>query len=483
MLHRIQHNSFKSRAQHRETLFVPKEEPMKWNDLRPNPISGTQFLPRRRSICFLLPLLFLPLLFISNEVLADPPISGGPSSPAYWWSIGDPISVNSGAYSYTLPLLRMGGPLSMGVALSYRTDSSWFGLGVPVGANNPAHFQHNILPAMEAFADGDIIKVSIEPMNPGELIRFNGQSTGGETNWILQGPSPTRYALTKTASGYFWLMDPREGRIYIFGPDSLYGYRILAYQDRNENRWTYVYSKSGLTPARIQDGLGRTLELTFFAAPANDYRKALTRIVDQAGRSINYASVLLRYYTSVTDPMGQTTRFSFDSSDFLTQVQRPRLNTPYRQTYDNITLNGKSQRRTTTQTDAFGNVMTLAYDAAVNKVTTTLPDQTTEVYESYGNNGPIGAITDQTGKKMSFTQTSQGQTGSVTDRLGRTTTYTYHAESGKILSVTNAKGKTINFTYTPQVQPFTNPVQPSETVTFTFYNLTNDTSGYVELIG
>ena len=410
-------------------------------------------------------------------VLADPPISGGPSSPSFWWSVGDPISVNSGAYSYDLPLLRMGGPLPLDVALNYRTDNSWFGVGIPWGNNVPYHFKHPFFPEISAEPDGDITKVSIETMRVRDLIRFDGQPSGGGTNWVLVDPSPTRYALTKTAAGYFWLMDPEQQRIYIFEPNSgAYPYRILAYMDRNENRWTYTYLKTSsfwpATPARLEDGLGRSLQFDY-----DPLGRFLIRITDHAGRTISYTYVNFAYYTSVTDPMEQTTRFSFDQSGpfdsgMLIQVQRPRGNIPYKQTYASVTLNGRSQRRTITQTDDFNNTTTLAYDAGVNKVTVTSPDQTTEVYESYGNSGPIGAITDQAGKKMTFNQTLQGQTSDVIDRLGNATSYTYHAESGKIASVTNAKGKTINFTYTPQVQTFTNPALLSEMVSLTFYNIT-----------
>ncbi len=448
---------------------------MEENRLRPIFSRGIQILGYQGLIVLLA--ISLTIFLIPKDLLADPPISGGPSSPAYWWNVGDPISVSSGAYSYDLPLLRMGGPLPLNVALSYRTDNSWFGVGIPWGNNVPYHFRHPFFPEISVEPDGDITRVSIETMRVRDLIRFDGQPSSGGTNWVLVDPSPTRYVLSKTAAGYFWLMDPVEERIYIFEPNSgAYPYRILAYMDRNENRWTYTYSKTSsfypATPSRLEDGLGRSLQFNY-----DPLERMLIKTTDHAGRTILYAYVNFTYYTSVADPMGQTTRFSFDNAGpfnggVLTQVQRPRGNIPYRQTYASIPLNGKSQRRATTQTDAFGNIMTLAYDSAINKVTTTAPDQTIEIFESYGNSGPIGAITDQIGKKMTFTQTPQGQTSGVTDRLGRTTTYTYHAESGKVASVTNAKGKTITFTYARQTQTFANPALSSETVSFSFYNLT-----------
>ena len=136
--------------------------------------------------------LCLMVIVISKDVIADPPISGGPSSPAYWWSIGDPISVNSGAYSYDLPLLRMGGPLPLNVALSYRTDNSWFGVGIPWGNNVPYHFRHPFFPEISVEPDGVLMILSGEQRwpDPGRACEPGQSRTGkvrGSANFSKSG--------------------------------------------------------------------------------------------------------------------------------------------------------------------------------------------------------------------------------------------------------------------------------------------------------
>lgn len=60
----------------------------------------------------------------------------------------------------------------------------------------------------------------------------------------------------------------------------------------------------------------------------------------------------------------------------------------------------------------------------------------------------------------------------MTDRLGSVITLTYHSPTGKLQTFTNANGHLTTYTYAAQTQTFTHPLTPTETVTFTFYNLT-----------
>jgi RHS repeat-associated protein len=430
-------------------------------------------IPKPALISWLLALAALTSL--SVQLPADAPVSGGPGKPPGGAWMGDPIYVNSGAFGYSLPLLRLGGPLPLDYALNYRTDGSWMGLGVPMDPNSTAHFQHSIFPNVESWAadSSGAIRVYFETMRPGELLCFLGRQSSGTWSWMQQEASPVRYALTRSASGAYWLMDPASEKIYVFEPYSTAnGYRILAYMDRNENRWTYSYaSNSTILPGRVEDGLGRSLQFTFASTPAFELRRALTGITDQSGRTISFESTPLAYYTSATDPAGKKTSFAFDVSKYLAQVTRPLGNVPYKQVYADASLNGAVARRTATQTDAYGRVTSLGYDSASNKVSVTYPDKTTQIFRSFDNNASLQSITDASGRQTLFTQTSLLQPGGTTDRLGNRTSLTYHPESGKVLSITNANGKTTNFTYVAQSQVFSHPKVTGETVTFTFYNL------------
>ena len=87
---------------------------------------------------------------------------------------------------------------------------------------------------------------------------------------------------------------------------------------------------------------------------------------------------------------------------------------PYLNNYGLATLNGKSQMRVLSQTDALSNTTTLAYSAATNRVTLTLPYQLSDaqlaaapasvVYEHFGNDGAPKSYTDQLGKRATYTR-------------------------------------------------------------------------------
>jgi RHS repeat-associated protein len=299
----------------------------------------------------------------------------------------------------------------------------------------------------------------IEPMRPRELVGFEQQGA----NWVLIDPMPVRYVLKETA-GYYYLMDPVAERIYIFEKTAGGGGRIAIYQDRNDNRWTYLYSGTSRRPYRVEDGLGRFLEFTYSG-------NLLTQVTDHCGRRITY-TMDADSIDAVTDAAGQTTTFTYDNTlGPVTQVRRPAGNVPYTQAYASRNLNGTSMVRVTSQRDAYGNATALAYAAATNRVTETRPDGTTVIYQHHSNDGPPKSLTDAAGNTANFSQTPQGQTSEVTDRLGGHTMFGYHTQSGKLATITNAKGDVLNYTYTPQDQTITNPFN-GEAVTFTFYDLT-----------
>jgi RHS repeat-associated protein len=401
---------------------------------------------------------------LALPALADSPPSDPPySRPGVGLDTDEPIWLNSGAYEYAHPLLSIPGPLPLRVSLDYRSDNyPWLAFGAPRPNGAASHFQHSFLPSMEK---PNASMVAIETMKAGELARFDKRAGV----WTLLEPSPTRYTLQETA-GYFYLQDPLEERLTIFQKQgSSMWMRIVAYLDRRGNGWYYTYSGASVIPTRVEDGLGRSLQVTANAG-SPDYTRPITRLTDGCGRVVSL-TVSSNLYTAATDPLGKTTTFSYQNG-YLTAVRRPAGNTPYTQGYASRKLNGVTETRVVTQTDAYGNRLALTYHPTSNVVTLTLPTGATQIYEHFGNDGPPKSLTDQAGKKASFTQTAQGQTGGTTDRMGATAGMTYHAQSGKLAAAVNALGQTTVFTYTPQTQVFTNPLLAAERVTVTFYNLT-----------
>lgn len=420
-----------------------------------------------------------------------------------WWAavdlskgydVGDPIDANCGAYTFSMPLLDLGGPIPLTYRLDYRTnglnDVYLTGMDGPFGSNHNLWVERLTPPDRSA----PILRFFL---GGGEMPAFTENPEYPGT-WVLDVASPARYALKETGgaydAGYFYLLDPIREVLYIFDKMAIPGwcsnadncYSVLAaVLDRNGNAHTYTYGGvAPFQPTGVSDGLGRSLTWTYDGA-SNPSR--LLRVTDQAGRVLTFTpeadaldcptwnnrfKPVLR---SVADAGGHATTFRYACAEGSLQlvgaVQNPKGNMPYTQVYGKQTLNGVPYRfRTTRQTDAYGHETGLVYDPAANRVTVSQPDGNETEYRHYHNNGPPMQLTDASGKTAAFGQSTNEQTNRVTDRMGDTTAVTYHPETGKIASLTDAEGHTTAWTYAPREQTFVNPLSREEVV-FTCYGL------------
>ena len=462
----------------------------------------------RQRICVrhILSLLLTLCLLGGSLPMAPPARAQDPEYPWWgsnmdydpWLDVGDPTAAHNGAYHFTMPLLDLGGPMGLRFSLIYRSDF------MQMSPSLPSDFLHRFwwspkYSAVLAPAGwvGDVDVWTIQMAN-GNTVSF--KKAGDE--WVLPGPtdlgyvdngSAVRYVLKETAD-YLYLMDPIAGRVHIFEkvvigspPNQFDMGRIVRVVDRNGNQLIYTYGANDQNnPIRIEDGLERSLDLT--------YGGSLTQVTDQAGRQVSFAfdngadnggAPTLR---SVTDPLGQTTIFAYTTVqdpynpfniyfDNIVSVARPLGNVPYTQAYAAPVLDGMYTVRMVEQTDAYGNTTTLTYDPNQNQVTEDRPDGNEVIYQHHSNNSLPKSMTDAAGNTVHFAKNDDEQMTSITDRFGDTTAFTYHAETGKIASITSTEGDTLAYTYTPQDQTFTNPAAANargatEQVTFTFYDLT-----------
>jgi RHS repeat-associated protein len=290
--------------------------------------------------------------------------------------------------------------------------------------------------------------------------------------WTVAGNTNVVYVLKETGpddyTGWFYMMDPIAGRVYVFEKrrvvDTTNTEGLLRLiMDRNGNCLTYFYSGDSALPTRIEDGLGRSLDFV--------YSGNTTTVTDQAGRpvTIRYNSDYPESDAVITSAMGYATKLILDLNDNILRTEMPLGNIPYSQTYIADEVDMEEVYRTATQTDAYGNKITLDYGASV---AVTAPDGGTTVFEHWGENGSPKSVTDPMGRQATFQNTLRDQIGDINDRLGGSTSVYYHLETGKIEGVTNAGGNTIARFFTAQGQTFSNPLATDETVTFTFYNPT-----------
>jgi RHS repeat-associated protein len=393
---------------------------------------------------------------------------------------GDPVAASNGAYEFTLPLFDLGGPMDLHFSLIYRSDlSNWMGDDdFPDWRYSPFWWSPNCVARLWTVPGPN--QFWLEDFR---MVAFNG--TTGEID-ESQEAQPVRYVMNKNDE-YVYLMDPLRERVYIFNTG---GTVLLRYiMDRNGNTLSYNYeydvNSTSWHIINITDGLGR--EISFTHSVLNGIigdDVVLTKVTDWTGREIllNYEeSALDNEYEpalrSVTDADGNTITFNYTIVfpypvyiDQITKITWPAGNAPYTQNYTFTNLSGIWSSRVDKQTDAYGNQLTLSYDSTQNQVNTTWPDASEIVYQHYGHHQPPKSLTDTTDKTINFTKNERDQVTSVTDRLGDTTTFTYHPPTGKLAAITNNKGDTINYTYAAQNQNFTNP-QNGESFNFTFYNL------------
>ncbi|MBI5606503.1 MAG: RHS repeat protein [Deltaproteobacteria bacterium] len=374
--------------------------------------------------------------------------------------IGDPISGSDGSFHFAMPLLNLGGLIPLRADLIYHMSAWW--------VDDNKGFFHSFLNYFKFSPMGTTRRAEIYWGKNGDQIMFGSTNNGP---WTISAAT-RKYALQETGpdqtSGYYYLMDPLEEKVFLFEKQANQTTRLKYVLDRNENRLTYEYADTTWIPQTIYEGAGAAGDRRVNIGKDNQYVNSVTEIVAGApGRAVQYeigpSSHLLE---KATDPAGNQTVFIWQTSSgrsFITGITRPAGNTPFTQTVD------FTQRRVTSQTDAYGHKTDLIYTGTPGEVTEKLPDST-EV--TYLHNGPSPqTLTDPTGKQISFGKTVNNQISQVTDRLGDTTQFTYHSETGKLASFTNAAGGLLTFTYTAQDQTFVNPAY-AEQVTFTFYDLT-----------
>ncbi len=414
---------------------------------------------------------------------------------------GEPISANDGAYHFKLPFLPLGGPTGLGFTLQYGSDFNqlvfWSGPDKTNGL--PRRFWWSPLEVLEyGYDDPEYGTYATVQISRGDIIPF--KQVDGE--WVptesgdfgyADNVYPQRWLLQETAS-FFYLMDPVGERVHIFEKiSSPGGYpslaRIVRIVDRNGNQLVYTYTGADdIRPSRIEDGLGRWLDFTYQAVGGST---ALVAVTDQAGRQLTFGheaqgadngnTWTLR---SITDPLVLTTTFHYTTvqQNFvstwynqITEVEWPKGNQPYSQTYEKRTLDGQEIPAVVAQTDGYSNTMTLDYDPNAVRVTETRADNGSVVYEHHSLHGLPKSFTDSDGQTIEFgrDEATNRLTG-TTDRFDDATDIAYHPETGKYDAYTNALGHTTSYSYTAQAQTFTNP-DNGETVDFTFYDLTRIT--------
>jgi len=349
---------------------------------------------------------------------------------------GDPIETNRGEFVAAIKAdFDLGGVLPLDFRRYYSSriasegnNSSTLGPG----------WLHNYSWKLES--TGNNVEVATDT---GRVLPFEQDFQA--TNWSLAVVNDIPYQLIENVS-VFTLADPLSGLRRTFDSNG----RLTSVSDGRGNTHTLTYS-GGLL-ANISDGLGRTLTFTHTSG-------RLTGLSDGT-RTVSFGHDGSSRLTSSTDAAGNTTTYTYvanpPSSPLLASIVLPEGNTPYVQTYD-------ASSRVATQTDAFGRVMSFAYDTVSGETTLTDALGRVQVHD-YDSDGDLVSWEDESGAAATLQNDATGRRTAITDRLGRTNSWTIHAASGRIARKTEADGGQTTFTYSPR-----------SSGGFTFYDLTGIT--------
>ncbi len=232
------------------------------------------------------------------------------------------------------------------------------------------------------------------------------------------------------------------------------GGRLKSVTDALGNTTSYAYNVSTNTTTITYppDASGNIGKATLVYSTAGDLLSA----TDPLGHTTKNTYDASRNLISVTDPMGQITSYTYDANGNRTSVTYPKTATSS-STTSTTTFNSYSQPTQTT--DELGNVRTFAYDSNYNPQTITDSLGTLASYH-FDTNGTMrsGAVGVDIGAQPSLaTQLTYDAYADVltrTDALGRTTTFTYDALGHKLSMTeplpnasTSAAEATTNYVY------------------------------------
>ena len=202
----------------------------------------------------------------------------------------------------------------------------------------------------------------------------------------------------------------------------------------------------------IEDRNGNSITLTLNGA------NYVTRVTDATGRYYDIDLDGSNNFESVTSPDGKVWTFTRDGSDDLVEVEWPELDsTTYTDEF------AYSSHRIVTHTDKRGKDWTFTYNVDGSLATEKNPYNHTWTYTYAGtyseienplgkktrhnySSGKLASVVDEASYSVSQTLGAINKPTSITDKRGKTWTYTYDSK-GNVLTKTNPLSKTREYTY------------------------------------
>ena len=208
--------------------------------------------------------------------------------------------------------------------------------------------------------------------------------------------------------------------------------KALTRSDSQGNTFSYTYDGNGKLSRISADGGQRYIELTY------DAQGRVSTATDHAGRQVAYHYNPNGDLNDITDILGKTWSYLYDSAHRITKTSDPDGTT--------ITTDYDMQGRAYRQFDGKGNQMVnIVYNADGTSTVTDANGKTSkDTYDKFntltGSLDPLGGTT-STQRDANYNPTS------ITDPSGHTTGLVWSADGANLTQVTDAAGQTSNLTY------------------------------------
>lgn len=202
---------------------------------------------------------------------------------------------------------------------------------------------------------------------------------------------------------------------------------LTATTDPAGNQTLYDYDTNQIDVIKIRQKSGPSTYMTVAQLTYNAQHQPLT-YTDASGQVTTYTYNASGQRLTSTDALGHTTTYHYDGSGYLTSVENTNGVTIQTRTYDAV-------GRVASITDAGGNTLNYQYDNLNRLTRITYPDSTH--YDFQWNKLDLGSVTDRLGRVTQYTYDSNRNLSTVTDPASHTTQYAYY-ENGLLKSITDA---------------------------------------------
>ncbi len=321
-------------------------------------------------------------------------------------------------YRFLDPSLNLIYGFDSGGKLSRLEDRNGNGVDIQQGAAGPTQVSDGLGRALTMSYSGTNM-ASIKD-GSGRLVQLTQDNNGDLTKVVDTDGKTTQYAYTAVGNFSSLMSSMTSPRTFkeltSVSYDSIG--QVVQQTDSHGNITNVSYGSSSTT---IKDAVG---DSTTYQYPTPT---VLTAITDGLGNATSLTRDSLNRVTLITDRNGGKTAIAYDApSGYIASITDPEGNTT------KFTYLAQSQ-------DTFTFFVLTK---------TTYADNTSESY-TYDPKGNVLTFTDRAGNVSKYTYNSRGQVLTATNAAGGVTTYTYSSD-GSLTSVKLPSGNTTTFAYDPQ---------------------------------